>query len=98
MPLLSNNTTCEDSWQTIAIAQRLPGPHKSWRTMTRLEDVNSGDTTPIRPAPNQEYCKPRTMSREYLCSLLLQGLDRIVAYAIMTVKTVGNGAKWVGPT
>jgi hypothetical protein len=35
---------------------------------------------------------------EYLCSEPAQGLDGIVAYVIIMVKIVGNGAKWVQPT
>ncbi len=42
--------------------------------------------------------KSGIMSPEYLCSEPEQGLDGIVAYVIIMVKIVGNGAKWVQPT
>jgi hypothetical protein len=44
---------------------------------------------------NQAYYKSGIMPPEYLRSEPAQGLDRIVAYAIITVKIVGNAAKWV---
>jgi len=47
---------------------------------------------------NQAYYKSGITSPEYLRSLPQRGLDRIVAYVMMMVKIVGNGAKWVQPT
>jgi hypothetical protein len=46
----------------------------------------------------QAYYKSEIMPPEYLCGQLPNGLDRIVAYVIIMVRIVGNGAKWVQPT
>jgi hypothetical protein len=47
---------------------------------------------------NQACHKSGIMPPEYLRSMPQRGLDRIVAYVMMMVKIVGNGAKWVQPT
>jgi len=51
----------------------------------------------LREVKDQACCKSGIISPDYLCSEPTR-LDRIVAYVMIMVGIVGNGAKWVQPT
>jgi hypothetical protein len=59
--------------------------------------LNSSETI-LHKVKDQACYKSGIISPEYLFSEPEQGLDGIVAYVIIMVKIVGNGAKWVQPT